>query len=382
MDSETQASDHQIASTNAEPSQTGPSFTPTPTPPRTHHPLFLGPPGLRAGWSTALFLLIFLLLGAGVSQGVRFFEKQILHHPDLAESSVITPDAAILSEGLTVLVLLIAASIMARIERRRILDYNLTGPGRISRFLSGLVTGFAALSLLVGMLYLGGWIHFGPVALTGVQIAQYAALWAVGFLFVGLVEEGLCRCYLQFTLGRGINFWWALGAQVLMCASLLPGKTGQAAYGVYLCALLGVIPCYWLQKIKSPSNGFWQAAWLISTFFGFIHTSNNGETWVGIFQAAAIGFIFAASVRITGSAWWAIGCHAAWDWAESYFYGTADSGYAAKGHLLTTTSSGPAFWSGGTDGPEGSVLGLGALLFILAVLLVQYRSKRTVVQPS
>ena len=87
---------------------------------------------------------------------------------------------------------------------------------------------------------------------------------------------------------------------------------------------------------KTPQCGFWQAAWVTSTLFGFIHVNNNGENWIGIFAAALIGFVFCVSVWVTGSAWWAIGCHAAWDWAETFFYGTADSGRVGTGHFLTT----------------------------------------------
>ena len=82
--------------------------------------------------------------------------------------------------------------------------------------------------------------------------------------------------------------------------------------------------------------------------FGFVHTGNNGENWIGIFAAAFIGFVFCVSIWVTGSAWWAIGCHAAWDWAETYFYGTADSGLVAPGHLLTTSPAGNPLWSGGS----------------------------------
>ena len=85
------------------------------------------------------------------------------------------------------------------------------------------------------------------------------------------------------------------------------------------------------------------------------------------------------SVRVTGSAWWASGCHASWDWAETYFYGAADSGNVASGHYLTTTPAGPAFWSGGTDGPEGSVLVLGAVLLLLVALVVLYGRKKPAV---
>jgi hypothetical protein len=104
-----------------------------------------------------------------------------------------------------------------------------------------------------------------------------------------------------------------------------------------------------------------------------MHTGNNGENWIGIFAAGAIGFVFCVSVRVTGSAWWAIGCHAAWDWGETYFYGTADSGMVAKGHLLSTSPAGSTFWSGGADGPEGSVLVLAVILLLLVVVLAYRR---------
>jgi hypothetical protein len=127
---------------------------------------------------------------------------------------------------------------------------------------------------------------------------------------------------------------------------------------------------------KTPRSGFWQAAWVTSTFFGYIHLGNPGENWIGVFAAAFIGFVFCVSVRVTGTAWWAIGCHAAWDWAETFFYGTADSGMVAPGHYLTATPSGNALWSGGADGPEGSLLVLGVILLLLAALLVIYGRKR------
>jgi hypothetical protein len=83
-------------------------------------------------------------------------------------------------------------------------------------------------------------------------------------------------------------------------------------------------------------------------------------------------------VRVTGSAWWAIGCHAAWDWAETYFYGAADSGFQPQGHYLTTSPAGNALWSGGTDGPEGSLLVLGIILLLLVALIAIYgRGKST-----
>jgi hypothetical protein len=190
---------------------------------------------------------------------------------------------------------------------------------------------------------------------------------------VGFVEEGIFRCYLQATLTRGINFWWALGLIALICGDLLWRGRGNGIWGVYIIAALGLVPCALLYLKHAKSSGFWQAAWVTSTLFGFIHTGNNGENWIGIFAAALIGFAFCVSVWATGSAWWAIGCHAAWDWGETYFYGAADSGNVAVGHYLTTSPAGPALWSGGTDGPEGSVLVIAVVLLLIAAILVFYR---------
>ena len=158
------------------------------------------------------------------------------------------------------------------------------------------------------------------------------------------------RCYALFTLTRGLNFWWAAAIVGGVCIRLLTHAKGNGVWGVYAMALLGVVPCLLLHLKRDPDSGFWQAAWVTSTFFGFGHTSNSGEAWIGIFAAGAIGFIFCVSVKLTGSAWWAIGCHAAWDWGETYFYGTADSGFVAPGHFLTTSPAGgnPGVeWRGG-----------------------------------
>jgi membrane protease YdiL (CAAX protease family) len=334
---------------------------------------FIGSQGLRTGWSAAIFVILTLIFMVSVGSVASAISTHIPH----AKTSDYTPTVALIGEVIQFLALLGAGAVMAFIERRRILDYYLTGPRRIPHFLGGLVAGFLALSALVGALNWGGWLHFGPVALTGTAIFKFAAIWGVVFLLTGFFEEGVFRGYLQFTLTRGINFWWALGTIGLICLLLALLIKGNGVWGVYAVALLGIFPCLMLHIRKTPRSGFWQAAWVTSTLFGSIHTGNGGENWIGIFAAALIGFVFCVSVRVTGTAWWAIGCHAAWDWAETFFYGTADSGMVARGHYLTASPSGNPLWSGGTDGPEGSLLVLGVILLLLAALLVIYGRKKT-----
>ena len=261
---------------------------------------------------------------------------------------------------------------MAKVEERPILDYNLRATHWLAQFGGGLLAGFLALSALVGVLAWGHWLTFGAVSISTAEIVRYGALWGITFLLVGSVEEGTMRCYAQYTLARGINFWWALAVVGGICFYLVIRPRGNGAWGVLAFALLGLLPCLVLHLKKAESAGFWQAAWATSTFFGFGHTGNGGENWIGIFAAALIGFVFCASVRLTGSAWWAIGCHAAWDWGETFFYGTPDSGFTAQGHYLTSTPSGAIVWSGGADGPEGSVLVVPVVLLLLAAVALVY----------
>jgi hypothetical protein len=333
---------------------------------------FIGDNGLRAGWSVLIFVPIYFIALFALGTAASLIVGNIVHNR-LGSGTALS---AGVGELVPFFAMLIATAIVGLIEHRSILDFNLKGPRRVLNFFSGFAAGFAALSVLAGALAAGGWLHFGPIALTGTNILKFAALWGITFLLVGCFEEGVFRCYLQFTLTRGINFWWALAAVAGLCLDLVLRARGNGVWGVYAIALLGVPPCFALHWLRAESAGFWQAAWVTSTLFGFIHTGNNGENWIGIFAAAAIGFVFCVSVRVTGSAWWAIGCHFAWDWAETYFYGTADSGLPAQGHFLTTNPAGNALWSGGTDGPEGSLLVLAVILLLLVALIVIYGRKR------
>ena len=69
----------------------------------------------------------------------------------------------------------------------------------------------------------------------------------------------------------------------------------------------------------------------------------------------------------SGNLWMPIGFHLAFDWGETYLYGVPNSGHVLPGHLLSGSSSGAWWLSGGTVGPEGSVL---CTLLLIAVCCV------------
>lgn len=68
-----------------------------------------------------------------------------------------------------------------------------------------------------------------------------------------------------------------------------------------------------------------------------------------------VGILAAFALSRTGNIWFPIGMHAAWDWGETFFYSTPDSGFLAQGHLLNSSFHGPTWLTGGSVGPEGSV---------------------------
>jgi hypothetical protein len=69
-----------------------------------------------------------------------------------------------------------------------------------------------------------------------------------------------------------------------------------------------------------------------------------------------IGLFFCLTLLRTGNLWFAVGFHAAWDWGETFIYSVPDSGLVVPGHLLSSSLRGPDWLSGGSVGPEGSVL--------------------------
>jgi hypothetical protein len=336
--------------------------------------VFIGPHELRTGWSLLLFAGLYYLFREVV--GTLFYAAGFIH-----DTPADSAGAVLIAELVPFLSLVAAALVMILIEETsvdgRIQSYNLADPRRVRHFLSGLTAGFAALSLLVAGLTWGGWLRLAPTALPAMTAIRLGALWVAAFLIVAAVEEGLFRCYALSTLTRGINFWWALAAQLAVCLYLAVTGSGNGAWGVYLAAALGSFPCLILHQKSGARSAFWQAAWITSTFFGFYHTANSGENWIGVFAAASIGFAFCVGVRVTGSAWWAIGCHAAWDWAETFFYGTADSGQQGQGHLFSASPAGNPLWSGGADGPEGSLLVIAAILLLILFLVGFYARNKS-----
>jgi CAAX protease family protein len=180
----------------------------------------------------------------------------------------------------------------------------------------GVAAGFGLLSaLLLAMSLLGGY-SFGYLALAPAQCVEYGTTYLMVFALTAVSEEGALRGYGLVQLSRAISFW--------------------------------------------------PAAVVMSTLFLALHLVHKNETPIGLAQVGLVGLILAYSFRRSGALWFALGFHASWDYAQSFVFGVPDSGVSLPGALLHPTVHGPSWLTGGSAGPEGSVL----VLPILAALAV------------
>jgi len=314
-----------------QPEPTGPPDQPlAPPQPSIVRRIFVGKEGIRALWSFLIFILVFAILIGGVG----LLRKKI--QPSTQRSrGEITLKGGLVGEAVLALVTLLATWVMSKIERRG-RSYGYGGPNRLKLFVSGLGWGVGLISLLVFSLWKGGFLVFESRLIFGPDILRYGFLWLISFCFVGVFEESLTRGFILYTLTRGLA-------------------------GLY----------QWVFKTRySTALGFWSAAVLLSVIFFLGHTNNPGESPVGLLSVFLAGMFFCLSVWRTGSLWWAIGMHAAWDWGQSFLFGVADSGLMAQHHLFATHPQGSALLSGGTTGPEGSIFVVAVLAIGSAVVLL------------
>jgi membrane protease YdiL (CAAX protease family) len=145
-------------------------------------------------------------------------------------------------------------------------------------------------------------------ARSGINLQELSAglLWLVAMILVGLNEEYLFRGYALQSLWRGA--------------------------------------------------GFWPATLIINALFAGAHVPKPHENAMDIGMICVLGVALCLSVRRTGSLWWAMGWHAAFDFGQFFLIGTRNGGQAPVGHLLDVGFPGPAWLTGGELGTEASVI--------------------------
>lgn len=222
------------------------------------------------------------------------------------------------AEGKLLLIVLGSTAVMAAIERRGFWSYGLGGPRALRRFSWGGFWGATLMLAFAGCLIAARQITIEGRLLRGGDALTYGAAYAAAFIIAAIAEEALYRGYAQTTLARLV--------------------------------------------------GFWPAAILLSLTFGLAHLNNAGESSIAVGNAIIAGTVLSLCLRLSGSLWWGIGFHAAWNWVQSFILGAPASGFLIETRLLQSQTVGDPFWSGGLAGPEGSALAV-PILCVAAVIV-------------
>ena len=299
------------------------SQTVLPPQPSAIQKALFGPNGLRAGYRIALYILIIFAL----SSAIHFVRHRFLGAPNFNPDAPMEPLSGMMSRLRGFAVGVIAALILARIEHEKWDHYGLPVRKALSRdFWAGLLWGLVSVTVVIGGLWAAGAYRIEGLALSGMAIWKYAALWGGMFLVVGLLEEFSLRGYLQYALASGI--------------------------------------------------GFWPAAVILSGVFLSGHIGNPGENWMGLADVFIIGMFLCFTLWRTGNLWFAVGMHATWDWGLTYLYSVPNSGTTAVGHLFNIRTQGPNWLTGGSAGPEGSIINLIFDVLVFFVFAMVYRKRK------
>jgi uncharacterized protein len=246
----------------------------------------------------------------------------LLHHRLEPHSDVLSLRGELPLKAIQAFFVALGTWLVARMEKRPLAAYGMPPDKAFgARFWEGCVWGFTMLSVVLLVIRLTGHFQIDSVALSGAAIFKYAVGWLLVFYAVATGEEFIFRGYLLFIYTRGVRFWYS--------------------------------------------------ALILSCLFGAAHLGNPNENVLGIVQVVVVGMIFCLTIRRTGTLWLAVGFHTTWDWAQTFFYGTPDSGLLGLGRLLNSSSVGPKWLTGGAAGPEGSIIAFVVLL--LFGLLVHLR---------
>lgn len=287
--------------------------------------IFLNPRGLRAGWRLLIFVGIFFAL----QFAVNWIVTKVFHPPQVA---FLDPIGLSVEDLLALIEVVIATWVMGRIEHRRFAEYGIPVRNAFGRdFWIGSLWGLGSTSLVIGLIAAFGGYRIVGLAIHGGAFWYFLGLWIIANLMIGFGEELSFRGYLLATLADGI--------------------------------------------------GFWAAAILLSIGFGALHYFlKPHERWEDFASTGLIGLFVCLTLRRTGSLAFAIGFHAAFDFANLFVWSGQNAGEYAVGHLLETSWQGPQWLTGGLLGPEAS-----RMVFVMIALMFwifdrSYREKKFPVQ--
>lgn len=277
---------------------------------------------LRPIWRAILFFiaLLFAVPLAG-------FLVSMLVGPPPPGPLPLDPFNLSLAEGVNLAAALIVTAIFAFAEGRRVDSYGLPVERMFGApIFEGIAVGVLQTAVITAAMLAFGAMHVHGLALRGTALLFSALAWLGVAVLVGLGEEYLLRGYFFHKLWQAIRFW--------------------------------------------------PAALVIAVLFAGIHfLLKPGENAADLGELALFSLLCCYSVRRTGTLWFAVGLHAAYDFTQFFVIGTPNGGQVPAGRLLDASFSGPAWLTGGRLGTEASLLSYPLDLLAFAYLWWRWRER-------
>ena len=284
--------------------------------------IFVGPGGLRAGWRFLLFVL-------GIELAEFYLRGPLLSL--LSRRSGVNLDelsapALFIEELVGLASVLLVTWVAGLFERRRVDDYGLPVAQAFGKlFWKGMLAGLLVVVFVAVAMIATGAMKVHGLALELSGLPWFGLLWLGANVLVGLNEEYLFRGYALRVLWRG--------------------------------------------------GGFWPAALVTTAIFAGLHLSKPHENAMDIGMIFVLGLALCLSVRRTGTLWWAVGWHTAFDFGQFFLIGTNNGGQTPAGHLFEVSFPGSALLNGGELGTEASVFMVPAAIATFAYVLWFLRGK-------
>jgi CAAX protease family protein len=233
--------------------------------------------------------------------------------------------AVAFSEIQNFIVALVLTAVFAAYEGRRIDSYGLPVDRALGRNTwEGMAAGVAmAGAVALGMMAFGG-MKINGLATTGMPLLLSAIGWLLANVCVGVAEEFWYRSYFLQTLWKALGFW--------------PGAT--------------------LVALAFASDHYFYKA---------------GENIWDVITLVSLSLLMSYSVLRSGTLWFAVGFHIAFDYMQLFVIGTPNGSLIPVGRLLDVTFQGPAWLTGGVLGTEASFLMYPAIALLWIYVQKRYR---------
>jgi membrane protease YdiL (CAAX protease family) len=226
----------------------------------------------------------------------------------LGIDETLTAPSLALWEFVMFLIALITTALFSLYERRSVDSYGLPIRQALSSTTAeGALVGIAMTGLVAGGMLLLGGMQVHGIAIQGRECIFSALAWLGANIIVGIAEESMYRGYFLRALWRSLGFWPAsIVVALLFTADHYFFKSGENIWDVITLMSLSLFICY--------------------------------------------------SVVRTGTLWFAVGFHVAFDYMQFFVIGTPNGDQLPAGRLLDVTFKGPAWLTGGVLGTEASWL--------------------------